>query len=336
MSGLLLAFLISVHLIPIGTDKSSAQVRVDASDENSRGTHSVLTKCWDRDLEDGAGSVVAGAKGLLLISEVEGRLRAINADSGEVLWVTELGGQIDGISISTESMIFVLTSSNHTSGTASSTLRRLDLDTGLVKFSVPIDATSKVFLKSTPENVIVIGPAGTIEAFEAETGRSAWKTAVRGRISSVPAINESTIAISTDSKTIELLSANDGTIITSIGTEREIKTLGFRSNQMLLAGDDRGNITNFRAKTGTIWWRFKSGGRIGTIHETKQGIVVGSYDNFVYLLSNNSGSVIWKRRLAGRVDFRPVILDNLAIFCVSGEDDLKILDLEKGRIVEQS
>jgi outer membrane protein assembly factor BamB len=104
---------------------------------------------------------------------------------------------------------------------------------------------------------------------------------------------------------------------------------------MLITGDDRGNVTNFRDQTGAVWWKFKSGARIGTIVETDDGIVVGSFDNFVYLISKYSGDVKWKRRLEGRVTHRPIVAGKELIFTVSGEEDLVILDAENGKVLEQ-
>jgi outer membrane protein assembly factor BamB len=87
--------------------------------------------------------------------------------------------------------------------------------------------------------------------------------------------------------------------------------------------------------SGGVWWRFKSGARIGTIVDTEEGMLVGSYDNFLYLISNYSGDVRWKRRMGSRLADDPFVSKNQLFLTVSVEDTAVSIDLENGKIIEQ-
>jgi len=303
-----------------------------ADDKTSRAP---LKKCWEYLFQDGAGQFISGFQDRVFISEAEGRLRAISAQSTETIWVSELGGKFTAIAPSGRNGILVLTVSGESNISNAGVLRLIDVESGLTKYSVAIGMADPTFLTIIGTRVVVASKNGDVEAHDLASGSSLWKVKVGGQIVSEPAASENLFAISTDRKQLEFYSPIDGSLLTTVSTEREMKELAFRSNQMLVAGDDRGNVTNYRDQTGSIWWKFKSGGRIGTIVETDAGILVGSYDNFVYLISKYSGDVKWKRRLDGRLTYRPLVAGKALVFTVSGEDDLVILDSENGKVLEQ-
>jgi hypothetical protein len=327
----ILTILISFLLAIVSTAQTPDVVKPDPA----KSARVPLKKCWDYLYQAGAGQLVAGFQDRIFISEAEGRLRAVSSLSTDTIWVSELGGRFVALTVSERGGVFVLTISGE-STSASAVLRLVDLSSGLVKFSVPMSVQEPHFLYSIGNRLVVAGKSGEVEAFDASSGSSLWKSRVGGRIVSSPTGLENILAFPTESKKVDFLSVADGTLLSSVATDREIKELTFRANQMLVVGDDRGNVTNYRDQSGSVWWKFKSGARTGTIVETDEGIVVGSYDNFVYLISKYSGDVRWKRRLDGRVIHRPLVVGKELVFTVSGEEDLVLLDAESGKILEQT
>jgi outer membrane protein assembly factor BamB len=104
---------------------------------------------------------------------------------------------------------------------------------------------------------------------------------------------------------------------------------------MLVAGDDRGNVTNYRDLSGNVWWRFKSGARVGTITETAEGILIGSFDNFLYMVSKYTGDVKWKRRLDGRITSSPSILDDRIAAASSTEENFQVIEADTGKPIDR-
>lgn len=333
-ASLTIAILLATALFAVNV--SRAQLTESSKPESAKVARLPLTKCWDYRFPSSAGPLVAGVRDKIFVSEQDGKLRAIAAVSNETLWVSDLGGRIEAVLPSVQHGVFVVTTSKETSDISLPKLRLLDLDSGLTKYTSPIAANNVLYLKLAGSRITVFHRSGEIESFDGNTGIGVWKARASGRISAEPAVFENTVAISTDARKIDFISALDGSISSTISTPREIKTLAYRANQMLVAGDDRGNVTNYRDQAGAIWWSFKSGGRIGPIVETDDGILVGSYDNFVYLISKYSGDVKWKRRLDGRVTYRPIVTKKELIVPVSGSDELVVVDTDLGKILEQT
>ena len=320
----------------VGVTVPRAQVSESAKAESAKVARLPLTKCWDYRFPTGTGQIIAGLNDKIFVSEQDGKLRAITSASNETLWVSELGGRIEAVLPLGPHGIFVVTTTKETTNIFQSRLRLLDLHSGLTKYTSPVTTNNVVYLKLAGSRVNVIHGSGDIESFDADTGTSLWKARASGRISAEPTVFENTIAVSTDAKKIDFISALDGSISSTISTPREITALAFRANQMLIAGDDRGNVTSYRDQSGAIWWSFKSGGRIGSIVETDDGILVGSYDNFVYMISKYSGDVKWKRRLDGRVTYRPIVMRKELAVPVAGSGDLIVVDIDQGKILEQT
>jgi outer membrane protein assembly factor BamB len=155
------------------------------------------------------------------------------------------------------------------------------------------------------------------------------------KLSSKPAITEEALVIATEDKKISIIGPGTGKVAAVIPVQRAVTSVYVRENGMIVAGDDRGNVTNYRDAAGAVWWRFKSGGRIGTILETNDGILVGSFDNFIYMLSKYTGDVKWKRRLDGRIVSAPAVFDGYLLAASSTETNAQVLDLEKGKPVDQ-
>jgi outer membrane protein assembly factor BamB len=62
---------------------------------------------------------------------------------------------------------------------------------------------------------------------------------------------------------------------------------------------------------------------------------VSSLDNFIYLISPQKGKKVWKRRLAGRISAKPLVVDNFAVFVTAVDNSAVVLDLRNGKIVNQ-
>ncbi len=314
----------------------SAQNGSSASEKSNAETKAPFNKCWEYSFENTVRRSIASTNGTVYLSEGGGKVRAISAKSGQVLWVTELGGEISAsLAIPRVGLAVVTTRAETlTDQPPNSTLRLLNFDTGLVRFTVPVKTSGETHLGISGSRLIIIDSVGSISAFDIENGNAAWKANLGGRVTAAPAYTALSVAVATEKK-IDIVSVANGTLTATIKTEQPVTSLEIRENEMIVAGDDRGHVTNFRDLSGAIWWRFKSGARIGTITETKEGMLVGSFDNFLYMISKYSGDVKWKRRMEGRLVNKPFVSGDLAFTSVSVEDTAALIDLDNGKVIEQ-
>jgi outer membrane protein assembly factor BamB len=293
-----------------------------------------LKKCWEFAVENISQSTVAASNGTVYVAENDGRIRALNTKNGSVIWSTELGGKAAAMIAVPKIGIAVITTRATGTGNTS-TLRMLSSDSGLVRYSKPVSAGEGVNLYAAGSRLITADANGAIAAYDAQTGELAWQLNMPAKLSARPAVSDESIVVGTEDKAISVIGLGSGKVSFSIPTERAITSLAVRENGMIVAGDDRGNVTNYRDTSGSIWWKFKSGARIGTIIETSDGVLVGSFDNFVYMLSKYNGDVKWKRRLDGRIVSAPTVFDGYLLVASSTEENAQVLDLDNGKTVDQ-
>ena len=290
-----------------------------------------LKKCWEYVSDNTGRSTVAVSNGTVYVAENEGRVRALNARTGVVNWITELGGSVTAMLAVPKLGLGVVTSSSALSGETRYMIRILGADSGLVKYSVPVSASGAMYLLLGSPRLVAVDSAGSVFAIDLQSGRLDWELKLSAKLTGPPALSEDTLLVATENKKLSIINLSSGRQIASIATQRPITSLTLRENGMILAGDDRGQVINFRDASGTVWWKFKSGARVGSIFETKDGILVGSFDNFLYMLSKYSGDVKWKRRLDGRITSAPAIMDGRILVASSTEEAAQVLDAENGK-----
>jgi outer membrane protein assembly factor BamB len=298
---------------------------------------SSFKKCWEYHFENTVKQAIASTNGTIYLSEPGGKVRAISAKSGQVLWMTELGGEISASLAIPKVGLAVVTSKSTSPGekAANSTLRLLNFDSGLVRFSAPIAVAGEIFLGRSGSRIVLVDTIGNIIALDMATGSPVWTNKLASGVKVRPAFRDRTIAVATIGNKIEIISPTTGQIRGSIKTEHPVSAVIFGENESIVAGDDRGNVVNYRDASGAVGWRFKSGAKIGTIVESDQGILVGSYDNFLYLISNYSGDVKWKRRMGSRLVNAPFVSEGRLFLTVSVEDTAVSIDLENGKVIDQ-
>ena len=292
-----------------------------------------LKKCWEYRVENIGRSTVSASNGTVYLAETGGRVRALNVRNGSVNWVSDLGGNISALhAIPTVGVVAVTAAAN---GVRRSTLRLLNKDSGLVRYSISLDAGGDVYLISSGSRLIVFDPDGSITGLNLQDGAASWQFRLPSNLSAAPAAFNSTVIAATVDKKITILAVDSGNPLGSFSTERTVNTLAVRENGMLVVGDDRGRVTNYRDNTGNVWWKFNSGARVGTISETEEGLLIGSYDNFIYMVSKYTGDVKWKKRLDGRILFSPAVLDSRIVSASSTEQNAQVIEIGSGKPVDR-
>ena len=275
------------------------------------------------------------SNGTVFFAEPGGRIRALASKNAQVNWISELGGNIVATLIVPKVGLAVLTRKQSSDSAGSLILRLLNIETGLVSYSVPIPATDHIYVLTNGEIIVVFEKKGNVIAVDSRTGATKWSAQYPGKLTASPAISEDVLVAATIGNKLTIVSLQNGKTLGAIPVEKQITALTIRENDMIVAGDERGGVTTYRNYSGEIWWRFKSGAKIGTIIGTADGVVVGSFDNFVYLLSNYSGDVKWKRRLNGRIVSEPLVVDD-ELFVASSTDEYAVgIKLDNGRSTDQ-
>ena len=203
---------------PLSALSQGAPVQTESKSIDSA---SPFKKCWEYQFENTVKQAIASTNGTIYLSEPGGKVRAISAKTGQVMWVTELGGDIAASLAIPRVGLVVVTSKPAGSAETSpaSTLRLLNFDTGLVRFSSPMAASGTVFLGSSGSRLFVIDGTGNVAAVEVGNGSMVWSKKLAGGVRVRPAFGDNTIAIGTTEKKIELLSPATGRNTGSISSK---------------------------------------------------------------------------------------------------------------------
>ena len=294
-----------------------------------------LKKCWEYTFESPGRASVSAENGSVFVAENGGSIRSLNSRTSSVNWITELGGGSSEIAAVPTLGVAVVTSRVPHSALSGAILRLLSAESGLVKYSTSFPAAGDLHLVSVGSRLIVVDQNGEINAFDASTGERFWKLNLSGKVTSPAVVSGDVLAAATDDKKITVISVNDGKILSTISVETIVTAMAIDENSVIVAGDERGLVRSYRGGSAYVIWSFKSGGRVGTVSITPQGILVGSFDNFLYLLSNYSGDVKWKRRLDGRISSRPVLYQGTVMAASSTDEEAQVLDLANGKPVDR-
>lgn len=328
-------FAIATALIAVCVFVSSIAQETVNSSENKNSAGSIPYKrCWVYNLPESNGGTLVSSNGTVFFAESGGRVRALTSKTAQVNWVTELGGNIISTLVVPKVGLAVVTRMGpELSGPTA--LRLLNSETGLVVYSVPVSVSDDIYFLTNGEVVIVAEKSGNIVTFDARTGASQWNAKLPAKLTTAPVISEDVLVTASAGNKLDIISTKSGKSIGTIPVNKQVTALTIRGNGMIVAGDERGGVTTYRNYSGEIWWRFKSGAKIGTVIGTTDGVLVGSFDNFVYLLSNYSGDVKWKRRLNGRIISEPLVVGD-QVFVASSTDEYAVgIDLDNGRPTDQ-
>ncbi|HEX8638418.1 MAG TPA: hypothetical protein VF692_10170, partial [Pyrinomonadaceae bacterium] len=124
----------------------------------------------------------------------------------------------------------------------------------------------------------------------------------------------------------------------------EIITAALLEHRNLFIGDEKGGISLFNIQefniqedgaSASLAWNIKTGGKISSLSLTGEGILAASFDNFAYLIDRNNGKRIWKKRLPGRLLFKPLIVENEKLFVIVENNAAYFVGLQNGRILSQ-
>ena len=294
-----------------------------------------FTKCWEYSAAPDLATSAAADIANVYFLDRDGKLHAVDLNTGSKLWGSELGGEVVSNLLVTDSAILVATAAQQGPGGSPgrTVLRSISKQTGITVWSTDIPAMSAGSLGIASGNIVIISFDGTIVALTQGEGNLAWKKESSFRVTSEPYFGDSYIAFGTDKKEVLKLSGSDGQVSVISKTEYLPTAIVFDAQSRLVFGDERGNLLSVSAD-GNRRWKFKNGARISSVLSYDSGYLAASDDNFVYRLSR-SGNVEWKRRLSGRVVGKPLVIGSIAVVSIVGAGSVYFLNLKNGKIYDR-
>ncbi len=296
-----------------------------------------LTKCSEYHIEGPVAEALNADAQRVYVGTADGSVLALNSNISSSVWRTELGGEIVSNIVSAEMGMFVVSNPVKVaeSASAESILRSLSKETGVPNWAIRLPFSERVFLGTVEGTIVVVSVDGWIAGVAAQTGRVRWQTPSFGRITARPTFSAHGIAFGTSEKQMFFVSLETGEVVFKGSTDFIPTAITNPSPELLVAGDERGNVLSIGIPGGKNIWKFKSGAAISFVQVSKEGLFITSLDNFIYLISMYNGDVIWKRRLPGRVIEGGLIIEGFVAVLIYGENSAFLIDSKKGKIVDQ-
>ena len=317
-------------------------------------------------------NIASDNESLIYIPFFNGEIVAVTSEFGTLTWKTDLGGQIvSDILVSGENLYVIsktdqnadekinekitgkkITEQNIEKNTEDSevykytaTIRSIHNSTGITVWEVKLPVSEKNFLYEYSHSLIVIDWEGFIYRIEKQSGRIIWKSKLESKLTATPHLELNALILGLSTNQIIDLSLDTGKVITKVRVPFEPTTvMSVKNDKKLFWGDRKGIVTSANwssAKANTLKtnlktnWKFRIGAEISHIVSTPEGLLISSFDNFVYLISEKSGRIIWKRRFVGRISFKPLVVGNFAVISVFAEPEAFVIETNSGRLVNK-
>lgn len=285
-----------------------------------------VTELWSRDV--GAGGDELGARlvpavygGRVFVANREGKVMALNAETGERVWKIDTKVRF-GAGPSVAAGLVVL-------GGIDGTVLALDSQTGEVKWRSQVSSEVLALPAIAGSRVIVRSIDGRIHALNRLTGERMWVfdsdvplLTLRGI--SNPIVHSGMVIVGLDGGSVVALSLNDGSTVwkTEIA-EPEGRTelarlvdidghLALRGRRLYVASY-QGYLAFLDARTGRIMWRRPISTSTGVTLDGRRLFVTDENDS-VWAFSVNGGGSLWKndkllyRKLTAPVPYKDYVV----------------------------
>jgi outer membrane protein assembly factor BamB len=296
-------------------------------------------RCWVYGGNNGLSRIIASDnESNIILTSDNFALISINPSTNLENWKSLAGGKIEAESVTDENNLYFVTSFENESKRKNYTLNSISLKTGITNWQKKILDYSKFKLNETKnkEFLFLVADEKSLSAVWKSNGETRWTKDFISPIQSVNASKNELLNIILEDRLLRALISSG-----EISAETNLKTkAGSHSiirDTYLLVGYPNGEISKITAERNKseIIWRIKTGGGISGLVEYEDEILVTSLDNFIYLFSNESGKLKWKKRVAGRINIEPIVSGNFSIIANSGDNSSSIIDLRDGKVVNQ-
>ncbi len=265
----------------------------------------------------------------LFIATSSGDLRSYDILNGRHLWDADLGSAIVSNLIFDEKYGFA--ASKREGDAANLTIRAISKLTGITIWQKEFPYADKVFIARS-EDSLIVATKNYVNSFDSNDGSENWR--VGNKLDVIDFQGDFEADRSQEKVRSEI--ENSAQIIELEGFETGFLTeLSYGENSLLI-GDKFGGIYSYSLSNLKLDWKAKTGGEISSLTRINGShILVGSFDNFLYMYGAESGNMKWKRRLPFRVTARPLIIEKTALIAGVGSDRIYFVNLENGKTINQ-
>lgn len=262
-----------------------------------------------------------------------GIIVALKAKDGQLVWRSELGGELSASPVADESMIYVASEAlGPMKGHVGGALRALGREGGVTQWMTPLVRPLRGSLAVSGWKLFAGGVDGRAYAFDKRTGGVLWSIPFGAALNGHPVSAGGRVYFGSEDGTLLTLEESTGKLLWRYRTQGAIRGPVAVSNQTIFFGSGDGYVYAVRADSGRLIWRKRTGAGVDAVTLTNQGLLAASLDNFAYFLNHN-GKMLWKRQLPGRIPSKPLTVQEDALFTPLSSSAAVVLALRDGKQV---
>lgn len=263
-----------------------------------------------------------------------GILISLGALEGQLFWKTDVGGEISASPIADQRAVYIaseLTTENADGKQPGGVLRALGREGGVTLWRRPLFMPLRGTLVANQTTLFGGAKDGRVYAFRKKTGEIQWEVQHDSPFVSQPLIYGSHLFIGNEGGSLFDIDQETGATRWRYQTQGPIRGRPAAVNGIIYFGSADGFVYAVDEVDGRLRWRVRTGAGVQVVANTQGGLLVASLDNFVYFLSFNKGSRLWKRQLPGRLVSQPLTAPDGAFFTPLTGDAGVVLDLRDGK-----
>jgi outer membrane protein assembly factor BamB len=264
-----------------------------------------------------------------------GRLISLKASNGELLWSTELGGEISSSPVADEHGVYIATetsnSLNSRTDQATGAIRALGHETGVTLWMSTLHRPIRGAIAKSESTLFAGSIDGQLYAIRKRDGLTLWKYQHSSAFASQPTITGSRLYIGSEDGSLLVLDQTTGRRIWRYQTQGAIRGPVAVMDGTVCLGSADGYTYALEQATGRLLWKRRTGAGVQVVASAAGGVLVASLDNFAYFLSLHKGEQLWKRQLAGRIPSQPLITHDGVLLTPLSANACVVLDVRDGR-----
>jgi len=285
-----------------------------------------VKKAWSTNVGDGMGKAGVSmaplyVDGTLYVADYEGRLAAVNADNGKIIWQIKTKLPFSGGPAVGESLLVI--------GTLDGSVLAFDPANGNERWSARV-SSEVLALPGVSENVVVVRSIdGRVFGLDADTGARLWiydhsvpLLTLRGNTNIL--LRGGTVYVGYADGSVSALRLDDGSLlwtqsVVSPEGRTELERLADIGIQMVIIASDlivssyKERVVSMAADSGRLLW-FKEISSATGVQVDRTNLAVSDKVGDLWLLDRRNGSTLWKiDQLTNRGLTRPAFYGDLVV-----------------------
>lgn len=263
-----------------------------------------------------------------------GTIVALKARDGQLLWRSDMGGELSASPVADETSIYVASETTKpdgdTRGSSGGALRALGREGGVTQWMTPLVKPLRGSLAISDRKLFAGGSDGRAYAFDKRTGGVLWSIPFSSPFNGQPVLNDGRVYFGSEDGTLLVLDEATGRVLWRYRTKGALHGPVAVANDTVFFGSADGYVYALSTDRGRLKWRKRTGGGVEAVTLAGDTLLAASLDNFAYSL-NLKGTMLWKKQLPGRISAQPLTVQETVLFTPLSSSAAVVLGLKDGK-----